>query len=509
MSNQTANSGIVDYNSLLGGQRVIETYRILLTTEPVLEEVITNLDLPYSIRELAKHIEVHSIPDTQLLELIVEDTDPDRAAETANEVAFTFLLHQSSEKQLQFIEAQEQTILEQMDALEQSIEQNSAELEKARGSASLFTQEELAALETRQLEQRGTYAQLISSYLDIQSMQSRLLDIAVVEPALPPRQSVRPRTLLNTGVAGASGCLIAIVVTFSLEFLSDNLETPDDVRNGLGLPNLGAIPFVKFGSDVRRNGLYVQEDWGSAEAFRILRTNLEFTNVDRALQVILVTSPGPGEGKTSISANLGAVIAQDEHKVLLVDADLHKPHLHQAFHMPNHTGLTSLLRGDLNLRDCVVETSTTNLFLLPSGPTPPNPSDLLRSHRMAALIKEFRSFADTILFDSPPVTSCSDAMILGSQADGVLLVFDSRSTQRQAAVRALEALNNVNAAVLGGVLNNMDARSSKHYYYYQSNAKKRDPTLWAKLFDNIKTAQGTLRKVATSRINHRRSVPGD
>jgi len=200
MSNQTANSGIVDYNSLLGGQRVIETYRILLTTEPVLEEVITNLDLPYSIRELAKHIEVHSIPDTQLLELIVEDTDPDRAAETANEVAFTFLLHQSSEKQLQFIEAQEQTILEQMDALEQSIEQNSAELEKARGSASLFTQEELAALETRQLEQRGTYAQLISSYLDIQSMQSRLLDIAVVEPALPPRQSVRPRTLLNSAI---------------------------------------------------------------------------------------------------------------------------------------------------------------------------------------------------------------------------------------------------------------------------------------------------------------------
>jgi len=508
MSNQTANSGIVDYNSLLGGQRVIETYRILLKTQALLEEVVTNLDLPYSARALAKGIEVQSIPDTQLLELTVEDTSAERAAEVANEIAFAFLLRQSAEKQLRFIEAQEQAIIEQMGALEQAIDRNALELDKARGSASVLTQDELTAIEGWQLEQRSTYAQLVSSYLDIRAMQSRLLDVIVVEPAVPPPYPVRPRTVLNTGVAGISGCIIALVTAFAIEYFNDNFETADDVRKGLNLPTLGAIPFFRPEKDVSKSSLRIQEDWGSAEAFRILRTNLEFTSVDHRLQTVLITSPAPGEGKTNVTASLGTVIAQAEHRVLLVDADLHRPRLHEALHKPNQLGLTSLLRGDSRLEDCIQQTDTENLFLLPSGPMPPNPSDLLRSRRMTELIKEFEGFADTILFDSPPVLSCSDPMILGSKVNGTVLVLDKRTTQRHAASRAIEALDTVDATVLGCVLNNIDTRSSS-YYYYHSDSSRPDADIWKRLLGITSGAQTAVGKAFASLTKQRTPISGD
>ena len=258
MSNQTANSGIVDNSTLLGGQRVIETYRILLTSRTLLEQVVTNLDLPYSARELAKGIEVQSIPDTQLLELTVEDTSAHRAAEVANELAFAFLLHLSDDEQLRFIKAQEQTIIDQMDSLEQTIDQNALKLERARGTASLLTQEELSAMEDWLLQQRSAYAQLVSSYLDIRLMQSRLLDVVVVEPAVPAQHPIRPRAVLNTGVGGISGCIIALVAIFAVEYFNDNFETADEVRKGLNLPNLGTIPFVKLRTGGSNNGLRVQ-----------------------------------------------------------------------------------------------------------------------------------------------------------------------------------------------------------------------------------------------------------
>jgi len=500
MANQTANTGIVDYSSLLGSQRVIETYRVLLTTQPVLEEVIADLNLPYSAQKLARRVDVHSIPDTQLLELTAEDSDPELVAEIANRIALTFLLHQSSGKQLQSIQAQENTIFEQMDALENAIEQTTAELEQALSSASLLTPEEIAGLETRQAQQRDTYAQLVSSYLNIRVVQSKLLDVVVVEPAVPPLRPIRPRTLLNTGVAGISGSIIAIVAAFAIELLNDDIETEDDVRDKLGLPSLGAIPYVKSGRDASRSGLHVLEDWGSAEAFRRLRINLEFTDVDRSLQTILITSAGPGEGKTSIAANLSATMAQDNHRVLLVDADLHRARLHQVFHVSNERGLTSLLRGDADLKDCAIETDATNLYLLPSGPTPPNASSgLLRSRRMTKLMEEFQSFADVVVFDSPPVLSSSDAIVLGSRTDGVLLVLDSRSSQRPAAVRAVEALGNVDATILGVVLNKTGIRSS-HYYYHQ-DAQKQSLDILARL--------RSLGRTDTSGSHQREPLPGD
>jgi len=159
--------------------------------------------------------------------------------------------------------------------------------------------------------------------------------------------------------------------------------------------------------------------------------------------------------------------------VLLVDADLRRSHLHHAFATPNLTGLTSLLLNDAKWEDCVVATDIPNLYVLPGGPLPPNPSELLGSQRMARLIDEFQAFADVVLFDVPPVLACADAMVLASRMDGVMLVIDSRSTRREAAAQALEMLRNVEAKILGGVLNKVRRRSSGYYYYSDGGRPKR------------------------------------
>jgi len=479
MSNQSANTGIMDTTALLGGQRVIETYRELLKTRPLLETVIANLDLPYSARELEKRVEVSVIPETQLLELSVEDNDAQRAAEIANEIAFTFVFQRSAEQQLQEIEDHEQILVEQMQALEQAIEKTKAETEQLRTSPGLLTQEELAELQSSYSQQQATYANLLAGYLNIRFMKSRLLDVVVVEPAQPPTAAIRPRRMFATAIASVGGCIIACAVAFLMEYLSDTLEDADDVRDMLSLPSLGVIPFVK--SWQKDGHTHIQDkDWLIAEAFRIVRTNIQFANVDCTVRTLLVTSSGPTEGKTSIVANLGAVIAKNGHKVLLVDADLRRPHLHRALGTSNSTGLTSLMLDNVDQKSCIVETDFPNLYVLPSGPLPPNPSELLGSQRMAQLIEELQSFADVILFDTPPVLNCADAMVLASRTDGVVLVIDSRSTRREAATRALEMLRNVDARILGGILNKVRGTSSEYYYYYSSDGEDANKPFWAR-----------------------------
>jgi capsular exopolysaccharide synthesis family protein len=477
MSNQSMNTGIVDYSSLLGGQQVIGTYRELLQTRPVLETVIARLHLPYSPGELAKHVRVNTILDTQLLELRVEDNDPQRAADIANEIALTFLHQRSTEQQFQEIQGYEQILAEQMIALEQAITKAEAEIEQLRASPGLLTQGELAELQAYQSQQQAAYADLLSGYLNIRLMKSRLLDVVIVEPAQPPSGAVRPRKLFNTVVATVGGCVIAVVVAFLLEYLNDTLESADDVRETLSLSSLGTIPFVKHWQKI--DPACVKGTEGPiVEAFRILRTNIRFANVDNAARTLLVTSPRPGEGKTSVATNLGVVMAQNGLKVLLVDADLRRSQLHHVFDMPNPTGLTSLLLDDAERQQCIIETDIPNLCVLPSGPLPPNPSELLGSQRMAQLIREFQAFADVVLFDVPSVLACADAMVLASQVDGVVLVIDGRSTRREAAIQALEMLHNVEAKVLGGVLNRVRVKSSEYYYYSKDEKSKK--RLWAR-----------------------------
>jgi capsular exopolysaccharide synthesis family protein len=199
----------------------------------------------------------------------------------------------------------------------------------------------------------------------------------------------------------------------------------------------------------------------------VLRTNLQFAAVDRPLRTLLITSPAPTEGKSLTAANLAVAQAQAGRRVILVDTDLHRPRLHRLFKLRNNAGVTTaLLAEHPALDDLLQEASVPGLRVLTSGPLPPNPAELLGSARMKELLVELTAVADTVVLDSPPATAFSDAAILSTQSDGVLLVLDSGHTRREIARRSLEALGRVNARVVGVLLNRMPTRGAGYYYYY-------------------------------------------
>jgi len=202
------------------------------------------------------------------------------------------------------------------------------------------------------------------------------------------------------------------------------------------------------------------------EQYRTLRTNIQFASVDAELKTILVTSTGPGEGKSTTIANLAIVFAQQGKNVLLVDTDLRKPTVHYTFALNNVRGLTTILTKQSTLQEAVNQTDIENLSILLSGPIPPNPAELIGSLAMENFIEEAKTLYDVILFDTPPVLAVTDAQILSNKCDGTILVVASGSTEIDAAIKSRDLLNSSKAKLLGTVLNKIKADNSQYYYYY-------------------------------------------
>lgn len=204
----------------------------------------------------------------------------------------------------------------------------------------------------------------------------------------------------------------------------------------------------------------------TAEAYRTLRTNLQFASVDNEIKRILFTSAGPQEGKSSIVANLAVSISQAGKSVLIIDADLRNPSQHKIFGLSNLNGLTTTLAEDVSAFAYIGKTPYEGLDILTSGPIPPNPAELLDSRRMKQILQEITSAYQFVLLDSPPVIAVADASVLAQSVDGVILVLAEREVKREYAVRAKEQLEKVGAKVLGIVLNKAKLQSQRHNYYY-------------------------------------------
>ena len=204
----------------------------------------------------------------------------------------------------------------------------------------------------------------------------------------------------------------------------------------------------------------------ASEAFRTLRTNLQFASLDKPLRTMLVTSAGPDEGKSTTLANLAVTMAQAEKRVILVDCDLRRPNLHKLFGLRHDAGLVTMVLEDAALQNPPLqETGVTGLWLLASGPLPPRPSDLLGSQRMERVIQALLEKADVLLFDAPPVLAVTDSSILATKVDGVLLVVSAGRTRREDVRTAKAQLEKVNAHVIGAVLNNVEIGRRIGYYY--------------------------------------------
>ncbi|MBD3949584.1 CpsD/CapB family tyrosine-protein kinase [Tuanshanicoccus lijuaniae] len=204
-----------------------------------------------------------------------------------------------------------------------------------------------------------------------------------------------------------------------------------------------------------------------AEQFRTIRTNLEFVNLDKPVNSIVVTSSIPAEGKSTVSANIAHIMGATEKKVLIVDADLRKPTVHRTFNLTNERGLSTLFtQPDLKFNDVIQFSPELNLYLLPAGPIPPNPSELLSSAKMTHIMDELKKYFDLIIYDTPPVSAVTDAQIMATKVDGVVLVVREGYVTKDEVKNSKAALDNVNAKIFGYVMNGKEVADSAGYYAY-------------------------------------------
>jgi succinoglycan biosynthesis transport protein ExoP len=284
--------------------------------------------------------------------------------------------------------------------------------------------------------------------------------ISIKEAAEPPLFPARPRVRLNLILGSLVGLLIGLGLAFFIEYLDTSVKTMDDVEKMLGVPVLAIIP-----KNIR---LLHKEpgDTPDAEAYRILRTNLEFNRKNSAANCIAMVSGGRGEGKSTTLANLAFICAQGGYSTLIIDGDLRRPVQHELFDLKNDVGLTNYLTTEMKVEDVIVPTEIENLSLIPSGVLPSDPVAILNSQRMSDLIAELKLRYDLLLIDSPPVLGVSDASVIASEADHTIVVVQHRRFPRGMLLRVKQAILGVGGKVLGVVLNNVDLRHDQNYYYY-------------------------------------------
>ena len=273
---------------------------------------------------------------------------------------------------------------------------------------------------------------------------------------------VSPNVTLNLVLGAVVGLIFGIGIAFFLEYLDTSVKSLEDVERYLQVPVLAVIP-KDVGVLHKQSGMSPD-----AEAYRILRTNIEFNRKNPEDNAITVVSGGAGEGKSTTLVNLAYICAQGGYTTLMIDADLRRPRLHTFFDINNSVGLTNYLTTELMLEDVILQTPVDNLYFMPSGILPADAAGILNSRRMSELIQDVKQRFDLVLVDSPPILGVSDASVLASEVDLTMLVVQHRKLPRNMLLRVKQAVENVGGNVIGVVLNNVDVRSDSQYQYYTS-----------------------------------------
>jgi len=467
MIGQTIEKANPNYTDFYAGQQLAQTYSELIKREPILKATARALGFEEEWRSLQGQIAVSLVPNTQLMEIKVIDTDPRRAQLIADELARQLISSvekaRPHDSNREFIQEQANSLPPKIKAAQEEIQKLEADLAQAFSARQIQEiQNQIAILQNQVNTWQATYAQY-QLLLGEQGINT----LTVIEEASLPTVPVGPQWKKQVLLAAAVGLVLATGAAFLLEYLDDTVKSPDDATRTMGLTTVGAISRIAGDNPADKLITVRHPKSPIAEAYRVMRTNLHFSSLDRPLKSLVVTSPNPVEGKSTTLANLGVVMAQAGKSVVLVDSDLRRPMLHKIFQLQNKEGLTSvLLQDEPSLDGHLQETGIENLRVLTSGPLPPNPSELLGSQKMRQLIEHLKDRADVILFDTPPAIPVTDAAVLAAQADGVLLVADAGRTRRNMARQAVESLRQVGANLLGVALNRLSPRSAGGYYYY-------------------------------------------
>src|SRR5215207_4059524 len=410
-----------DPNYAYGLQQLTQTMVGAVSSRPVAKAVIRQENLQMTTEEFLSHLSAEQEPATQWIHVNYRDSSPERAARVANAVGEVF----------------------------------SKQVSEVSPSASGIT-------------------------------------ATVWERAVVPDASVSPNPVRNGLLALALGLLLGIGLAFLLEYLDDSWKSPEEMEQVSGAPTFGSIPMFKgyktqkagsvaqsllktgprqTGSEAETNELarrlvtVLDPRSVAAEAYRTLRTNLLYALVDDPPKVMVLTSPGPGEGKSTTCANLGVVLAQAGKKTIILDCDFRKPVIHKFFGLRNVFGVVDVLVGERKLQESWKE-PVEGLKVVPVGRVPPNRTEILGTRRVSELLAGLREKFDYVLVDAPPVGAVSDPAILATQGDGVLLVSDAQSTRKGSVRQAVRSLAAVKANIVGAVMNNIETSKGSYYYNY-------------------------------------------
>lgn len=391
----------ISYSQLLG-----ETYKPIVKSRKVAEEIKKNLNLEEDYHAISNSIDINSVSGP-VMNITVKNADPKVAREIANEVPVVF----------------------------------GEELEKI----------------------------------------SKVDGVQVIDEALLPTRPISPNKFRNLALGGIIGVVIAIFVVLLLDYFDNKVKTPEELENTLDTSLLGVIPFEN--EEERKNyegnvTIIGNSKSPVSEAYRNTRTNIQFSNLDENLNVIAITSSKPSEGKSTMISNIGAAFGNLENKkVLIIDCDLRNPSVHRMFGISNTIGLTDVLIGNKTFKQCVQNTEVKNLKVLTTGNIPNNPAEILNSNRMRSFIEETKEHFDYVFIDTPPIGIVSDAGIVSTYSDGIILVAASNEVDDNVIKLSKDRLVKVNANIIGCILNKFDYKNHNEYeyygYYYSAEGNKR------------------------------------
>jgi non-specific protein-tyrosine kinase len=501
-------------------QQLADTYADIARRAPIREATMDALgltSLPY--------YRIDPVLNRPVIQVYVEDKNPEQAFLVAQELVRQIILlgPQGQEEQ-----DRDQFVSEQLANMQFSIGQTEQEIVRQQeqlltlNSARELTdkQTQIVALETKLTTLRQNYADLLAT-----TQGGAVNALSVLEPAYLPLRPLDSGLLSQMVVAAALGLFLAAAAAYLLEFLDNTLRESDEVKKRLGVTLLGAVPEIPPDTNNGDTKLILLQISSTpiVEAYRVIRTNLQFASVDHSVQLLLVSSPVPQDGKSLTAANLAIVLARAGKRVVLVDADLHRPAQHRLFKLYNNMGLTTaLLNVEVDLSQLLQPTLVPGLSVLTSGPLPPNPAEMLGSQRMQEILARLKEQVDTVIIDSPPLAAVVDGIILAAQTDGMLLVLRTGKTRLDTTRRALAALATARTRILGVVLNGVNAKAMNpeyHYYgYYNAaynhamsanNRQNPKPGPVAKNPIQERSKAGTAPSTPQNISTHRSELPGD
>jgi len=470
LAHTTSVSGQPSIENFIDPRSALQTQVELIKSELVLESAASTLGLE-SATPLRNSLSAQLLENTQIVEIRVQNTVPEEAREFANVIANSYLEFRRERAQETSAAASE-AIGRQIQQLREKI----AEIEASGEAATLGS--------PARIERDSLIAQLGGLEGQFRNLpDAEILNRGggtIVSEAGIPEEPIRPRKAINMGLALMVGLVLGIGAAFLAESLDDRIKGPEEVERLLGVPVLGHIPIVDKWADQGMASLAIESETssGAAEAYRTLRTNLRFVSLDVPIRSLLITSSTAGAGKTTTAANLAAVMAQGGIKTILVAGDLRKPAAHRMFGLSNNGGIVQALDTDTPLPKLLQRHDHSNLRLLASGGTPPNPTEVLASARFKELLDQLTSASEMVIVDSPPILGLGDVSALAARVDGVLMVVNAGSVTKKELVDGADQVRKAGGNIIGCVLNAVDAKDGYGYYYqhYYADYVKESPT---------------------------------